>query len=68
MCSPSEFRLIEAIDAYLAAWNDAPRPFIWAATLGNIVVKRDRERQRLESIQPGCMLSRRRKTPKAITV
>ena len=65
---PSVLTLIEAIEAYLAAWNDAPRPFIWTATVGDIVVKLDRARQRLESIQPGCTLSRRRKTPKVITV
>jgi transposase len=65
---PSVLTLIEAIDAYLAAWNDAPRPFIWTATVGDIVVKLDRARQRLESIQPGCTLSRRRKTPKVIAV
>lgn len=62
---PSVLTLIEAIDAYLAAWNDAPRPFIWTATVGDIVAKLDRARQRLESIQPGCTLSRRRKTTKA---
>lgn len=61
---PSVLTLIEAIDAYLAAWNDAPRPFIWTATVGDIVAKLDRARQRLESIQPGCTLSRRRKTTK----
>jgi transposase len=65
---PSVLTLIEAIEAYLAAWNDAPKPFIWTATVGDIVVKLDRARQRLESIQPGCTLSRRRTTPKATTV
>jgi len=60
--------LIAAIEAYLAAWNDAPRPFIWTATVGDIVVKLDRARQRLESIQPGCTLPRRRKTKKHATV
>jgi transposase len=65
---PSVLTLIEAIEAYLAVWNDAPRPFIWTATVGDIVVKLDRARQRLESIQPGCTLSRRRKTPTVVAV
>jgi len=59
--------LIEVIEAYLAAWNNTARPFIWTATVGDIVAKLDRARQRLESIQPGCTLSRRRKT-KNVTV
>jgi len=65
---PSVLTLIEAIEAYLAAWNDAPRPFIWTATVGDIVAKLDRARQRLESIQPGCTSSRRRQTTKIVTV
>jgi len=65
---PSVPTLIAAIEAYLAAWNDAPRPFIWTATVGDIVVKLDRARQRLESIQPGCTLPRRHKTKKHATV
>jgi transposase len=64
---PSVLTLIEAIEAYLAAWNTTPRPFIWTATVGDIVAKLDRARQRLESIQPGCTPSRRRKT-KNVTV
>ena len=65
---PSVPTLITAIEAFLAAWNDAPRPFIWTATVGDIVAKLDRARQRLESIQPGCTLPRRRKTKKDTTV
>jgi transposase len=65
---PSVPTLIEAIEAYLAAWNDAPRSFMWTATVGDIVAKLDRARQRLESIQPGCTLPRRRKTKKDATV
>jgi len=65
---PSVPTLIAAIEAFLAAWNDAPRPFIWTATVGDIVAKIDRARQRLESIQPGCTLPRRRKAKKDATV
>jgi hypothetical protein len=60
--------LIAAIEAFLAAWNDAPRPFIWTATVGDIVAKLDRARQRLETNQPGCTQPGRRKTTKTITV
>ena len=65
---PSVLSLIEAIEAYLAARNDAPRPFVWTATVGDIVAKLDRARQRVESTQPGCTLPRRRKTAKVVTV
>jgi transposase len=65
---PSVPILVAAIEAFLAGWNDAPRPFIWTATVGDIVAKIDRARQRLESIQPGCTQPGRRKTAKLVTV
>jgi len=65
---PSVPILIAAIEAFLAAWNDAPRPFIWTATVGDIVAKLDRARQRVETIQPGCTQPGRRKTTKTVTV
>jgi len=65
---PSVPILIAAIEAFLAAWNDAPRPFIWTATVGDIVAKLDRARQRLETIQPGCTQPGRRKSAKVIAV
>jgi transposase len=56
--------LIAAIDEFLAAWNDAPKPFVWTATVDSIVDKLARCRQTLEQIQPGCTLpnSRKRKS------
>ena len=56
--------LKNAIDAFLAAWNDNPRPFVWTATVDAIVEKLSRCRQTLEQIQPGCTLPRSRKAKK----
>jgi transposase len=54
--------LVEAIEAFLAAWNEAPRPFIWTATVENIVQKLQRARAKLEQVKPGCTQPRRRKS------
>jgi transposase len=56
--------LIVAINEFLAAWNEKPRPFIWTAAVDSIVSKLARCRQTLEQIQPGCTTpkSRKRKT------
>ena len=56
--------LIAAIDEFLAAWNEAPKPFIWTATVDSIVAKLARCRQTLEQIQPGSTTpkSSKRKT------
>jgi hypothetical protein len=53
--------LIEAIEAFLAAWNENPRPFVWTAKLEEILKKIERARAKLESIQPGSTQSRRRR-------
>ena len=53
--------LEEAIEEFLAAWNEKPKPFVWTATVESIVQKLSRCRQTLEKIQPGCTLPRRRK-------
>ncbi len=52
--------LVQAIDAFLAAWNADPQPFLWTAKLEEILQKIDRARAKLESIQPGCTQPRRR--------
>ena len=52
--------LVQAIDAFLAAWNDDPQPFIWTAKLEEILKKIERARAKLESIQPGRTQPRRR--------
>ena len=53
-------QLVQAIEAYLAAWNETPRPFVWTAKVEDIVKKLDRARRKLEAIKPGCTQSRRR--------
>jgi transposase len=53
--------LIAAIQEFLAAWNDKPKPFVWTATVDSIVAKLARCRQTLEQIQPGCTLPKTRK-------
>jgi transposase len=54
-------QLIGAIDEFLAAWNDKPKPFFWTATVDSIVAKLNRCRQTLEQIQPGCTSPKSRK-------
>jgi transposase len=56
--------LQQAIQAFLAAGNEAPRPFVWTATVESITAKLSRCRQTLEQIQPGCTLPRTRKKKK----
>lgn len=58
---PSVPALMKTIDDYLAEWNKTPRPFVWTATVGEIVAKIDRARKKLEAIKPGSTLPRRRK-------
>jgi hypothetical protein len=45
-----------AIEEFLAAWNDSPKPFVWTATVDSIVGKLSRCKQTLEQIQPGVLL------------
>ena len=53
--------LIAAIEEFLAAWNEHPKPFVWTATVDSILAKLARCRQTLEQIQPGCTLPKTRK-------
>ena len=53
--------LVAAIEAFLAAWNEKPQPFVWTAKLEEILKKIERARAKLESIQPGSTLPRRRR-------
>jgi transposase len=50
-----------AIEQFLSAWNQNPKPFVWTATVDSILAKLARCRQTLEQIQPGCTVP---KTPK----
>jgi len=52
--------LEQAIKAFLAAWNTNPMPFVWTASVEKILEKIARSRRRLEQIQPGCSLAKRR--------
>src|SRR5712671_6190903 len=53
--------LIAAINEFLAAWNEKPKPFVWTATVESIVNKLARCRQTLEQIKPGCTVRKTRK-------
>src|SRR5947207_146622 len=46
--------LQKAIEEFLAAWNNDPKPFVWTATVDSIVEKLNRCKQTLERIKPGC--------------
>ena len=52
--------LVQAIEAFLAAWNEDPQPFAWTAKLEEILKKIERARAKLESIHPGSTQPRRR--------
>jgi len=43
-------QLIEAIQAFLAAWNEDPKPFVWTATAEDILAKVRRGRVALNAI------------------
>jgi len=53
--------LESAIAAFLAAWNEKPKPFVWTATVESIQAKLARCRQTLEQIKPGCIAPPTRK-------
>ena len=53
--------LKEAIEEFLRAWNEAPRPFVWTATVENIMAKIERARQKLEVVKPGWSVRKKRK-------
>ena len=53
--------LQEAIAQFLAAWNEAPRPFVWTATVEKIMAEIERARQKLEEIKPGWSQRKKRR-------
>jgi transposase len=55
--------LQEAIEKFLAAWNQKPKPFIWTATVDDIIKKIEKARAKLEEIKPGCTRPRGKKKP-----
>jgi len=50
--------LKQAIEEFMRAWNDNPKPFIWTASVGQIIEKIDRARIKMEQIKPGSTLPR----------
>lgn len=52
--------LVQAIEEFLSAWNEDPKPFVWTAKLEDILRKIERARAKLESIHPGSTQPRRR--------
>ena len=53
--------LVKAIEYFLEAWNQDPKPFVWTATVEKIMEKLDRARKKLEEIKPGCTVRVTRK-------
>lgn len=53
--------LIQAIEAFLAAWNHNPQPFVWTAKVEDIMAKLERARIKLETVEPGCTQPRKRR-------
>src|SRR5271156_3269917 len=53
--------LRQAIEEFMQAWNENPKPFIWTATVGDIIKKIDRARTKMEQIKPGSTLPRGKK-------
>ena len=58
--------LKQAIEEFMRAWNQNPKPFIWTANAGQIIEKIERARIKMEQIKPGSTLHRAKK--KAIYV
>lgn len=53
--------LQQAIEYFLDAWNAKPEPFVWTATVEQIIQKIERARAKLEQIKPGASLPRGKK-------
>jgi transposase len=50
--------LKQAIDAFMQTWNQNPKPFLWTASVGQIIEKIERARAKMEKIKPGSTLPR----------
>ena len=53
--------LKRAIDEFMSAWNDNPKPFVWTATVEAIVKKFARARANMQQIEPGSTVPRRKR-------
>src|SRR5450631_1807659 len=58
--------LKQAIDQFMQAWNENPKPFIWTANVGEIIEKIARARIKMEQIKPGS--TRPRGIKKAVSL
>jgi hypothetical protein len=56
--------LQSSIEAFLNAWNQDPKPFVWTATVESIQEKLNRCRRTLEQILPGSTSPKARKPKK----
>ena len=45
--------LKQAIKEFMHAWNENPKPFLWTASVGQIIEKIERARIKMEQIKPG---------------
>jgi hypothetical protein len=52
---------VTAIENFLVARNENPKPFVWTAEVDSIVAKLSKCRQTLEQIQPGSAAPKARK-------
>src|ERR1700691_6569011 len=50
--------LKHAIEEFMRAWNQNPKPFIWTARVGKIIEKIERARIKMKQIKPGSTLPR----------
>jgi transposase len=53
--------LQSVIEQFLQAWNEAPRPFVWTATVEKIMAKIERAREKLDEVKPGWSQRKKRK-------
>ena len=53
--------LKRTIDEFLTAWNEDPKPFIWTATVEEIIEKIGRARAKMEQLKPGSTRPRGKK-------
>jgi len=53
--------LKKTIEDFMDAWNENPKPFVWKATVEDIIKKIDRARAKVEQIKPGSTLPRGKK-------
>src|SRR4029077_9204085 len=51
------------INSFLRAWNQNPKPFIWSATVEEIIKKIDRARAKMEQIKPESTQPKGKKMP-----